>query len=774
MKRTLLISIVCFTANYLFAQAIQNGVVKEYNERLEKTPLTNVEVTISNAASTVSDKNGNFQLQFRTLKPGDKVNVRRIEKLGYEIFNKEALEQWFISRENRLFTIIMCKSDRFKRIRDNYSRVSSASYEKQLKKEEARLDAERKAGKLKEAEYETTLKKLNDEYDRQLENLDNYVDRFARIDLSELSVVEAEIIELVQSGNIDEAIRRYEQQNLEEKYKKQVDDGRKAQAAIEAFTVVKTNSQTSRDSLFASILRKNEMLKLAGGRENFEKIGNSLREIASSDTTYYNAVWEFALYCIDMNIYDDAESYLKKALLLSKDSIKISEAYNRLGSIFENTNRGDEAEWCFKTALSYINVIDNKREVATIYNNLGVLFSHLRQFEKAENHLNKSLSLREELLDIERTETVYELSCSYNNFGMLYSEMQQLETAEAFYKKSLPLDTILEKRGNSAQRSHLGTTLNNLATTYHRLAIFSEAERYYLAAIEKRNEYVKYNPGRYIQDLIGSETNLAALYMEQNKHKESQSLAEDAVIRMEPIYKMFPTAYRRIAISCYNTLANILNLQKEYATAVIYYQKAIENAEKLPPSNYAEYVTGVILGNYGAVQMYQHNYVESESAYKQSMNYFEKLNDSSNKAYLPDIARQQFNLGALYRLFLNNQDQAEHYLKLSVENYQELNRLHPNAYDMQLTQSLAGLSQLYSKLKRFGEASNLLVLASAISPELRDVLDAQGVLSYLTGDIDKAKEIWEKKRRIDPEEAHVNSWLYDLLFNEGKGVYGTE
>ena len=206
----------------MFAQSTQPGVVKEYNERLEKTPLDHVEINISNAASTVSDGKGNFMLQFRTLKPGDKVNVRRIEKLGYEIFNKEALEQWFISRENRPFTIVMCKSEKFKRIRDNYSRVSSQSYEKQLKKEEARLEAERKKGKLKEEEYDKALKKLNDDYDRQLDNLDNYVDRFARIDLSELSAIEAEIIELVQRGEIDKAIQLYEQQGLEEKYKQQV------------------------------------------------------------------------------------------------------------------------------------------------------------------------------------------------------------------------------------------------------------------------------------------------------------------------------------------------------------------------------------------------------------------------------------------------------------------------------------------------------------------------------------------------------------------------
>ena len=111
--------------NKISAQTTQAGMVKEYKETNEKKPLGGVELLISNAPSTISDKKGSFSLQFKTLKPGQKVNIRRIEKLGYEIFNKEALEQWNINPEVP-FTIVMVKSERFKAIRDNYSIISAA------------------------------------------------------------------------------------------------------------------------------------------------------------------------------------------------------------------------------------------------------------------------------------------------------------------------------------------------------------------------------------------------------------------------------------------------------------------------------------------------------------------------------------------------------------------------------------------------------------------------------------------------------------------------
>lgn len=108
------------------AQTIQNGVVQEYNEKAKKTSLAGVELNVRSANTTASDKDGKFSLEFLTLKPGEKVNVRRIEKAGYEIFNKEAVEQWNINPSTP-FVIVMCRSDKFKAIRDKYERVASES-----------------------------------------------------------------------------------------------------------------------------------------------------------------------------------------------------------------------------------------------------------------------------------------------------------------------------------------------------------------------------------------------------------------------------------------------------------------------------------------------------------------------------------------------------------------------------------------------------------------------------------------------------------------------
>lgn len=235
-------------ATTAWAQSEQRVEVLEYNGREQKTPLEHVEVAVTGAATVATDSHGQVTLRFRQLKAGDPVQVRRVELAGYEVFNVEALEQWAVS-PSATFTIVMCRSDRFRQMCDQYSSAASESYARQLKRDKERLANERKAGKMKQEEYERQLQAVQDAYDEQLEQLDVYVERFARIDLSELSEDEAAIIALVQQGQIDEAIARYEQLNLLDAYRQQSDDLRQIGAARDSLADIREAKDETRDSL---------------------------------------------------------------------------------------------------------------------------------------------------------------------------------------------------------------------------------------------------------------------------------------------------------------------------------------------------------------------------------------------------------------------------------------------------------------------------------------------------------------------------------------------
>lgn len=236
----------------LMAQSEQRVQIVEYNGKAEKTAVPGVNLAVNNAATAMSDAQGFLTLNFRTLHAGDPVVIRRMEKAGYEIFNLEAVEQWTVSPKVP-FQLVICKSEKVRALCDQYSQVASESYGRQLQQEKTRLAEERKAGKLQEEEYKAELQKTEDFYAQQLENLDLYVEKFAHFDLSELSQEEQAIIELVQKGEIDEAIARYEQMDLLGKYQQTTREIQTIRATQDSLTVIRNEKSIARDSIKSTI-----------------------------------------------------------------------------------------------------------------------------------------------------------------------------------------------------------------------------------------------------------------------------------------------------------------------------------------------------------------------------------------------------------------------------------------------------------------------------------------------------------------------------------------
>jgi tetratricopeptide (TPR) repeat protein len=101
-----------------------------------------------------------------------------------------------------------------------------------------------------------------------------------------------------------------------------------------------------------------------------------------------------------------------------------------------------------KNAL--INIPNNKIRKASIYNNLGLIFSERgkENFEKAINYFNSSL--------------IYDPfnSLTYSNIGVLYHRNNNFKKAEENFDKSLELDT------------------NNVDARYQRAILYKNEKKY--------------------------------------------------------------------------------------------------------------------------------------------------------------------------------------------------------------------------------------------------------------------------------------------------------
>lgn len=261
------------------AQSVQQGQVLLYHGREAKTPLAGVSVSASNAGSVISDAEGLFTLQFRTLKVGDPIQFRRIDLNGYEVMNTEALEVARIAAQsdnggtsdNRL-TIVLCSSEELANLRDGYHTQAAERYKQQLDKAQQEVEQLKQEGKIREEEYNQRMDDLEEQFNQQLQTLDTYVDKFARIDLSELDAFEQEIIALVQEGRFDEAIARYDDQHLTERLQQGIAEQRQLNNDLQMLDAAIEAKEEEASRLEKNIDKQIELLRKVGGEENERKI----------------------------------------------------------------------------------------------------------------------------------------------------------------------------------------------------------------------------------------------------------------------------------------------------------------------------------------------------------------------------------------------------------------------------------------------------------------------------------------------------------------------
>ena len=566
----------------LAAQTTQKGVVKEYNEKAQKTPLSGVEFKISKASSTTSDAHGRFKLEFLTLKPGEQVNVHRIEKLGYEVFNKEAVEQWNIN-PNEPFIVVMCRSDRFKKIRDNYEFKASENYKKQFVKSEKELLRLKEQGKIKQEEFEKQKSELIRIYEKQLDNLDNFIDRISRIDLSEISTTEQQIIDLVQKGEIDEAIRLYDDLKIPEKLAEQIKNQNKAlDAKAKLDEYVKSNKNTI-DSLYAMADRQIDMLKYQGRPENIGKIISIYNDIVNIDSTNINWNLKAGLYVAEYTAdYELARSYYKRALdqaliQYGESHYVVAMAYNNIASTFHFQGNLREALRNYETAFNMRLEIfgPSHPEVASSYNNIGMVLSDLRDPKSALEVYNTALDIRLKYYDASHPL----IAQSYTNIATAYHYQGDFKNALKYGLIALEKKKVLLDEGHP----DLATSYNNVGAAYMDCGELDKALEYTSKGLEMREEHF----GNNHSSVAESYNTMGAICFRKNDFRNAQYYFDKALdIRRS----LLGEQHKDVAQS-YNNAASAYAYLGETGKALEYYRTALSIYEKTLGPNHPKTIS---------------------------------------------------------------------------------------------------------------------------------------------------------------------------------------
>lgn len=764
MKHRLLLLILLTFSIVAASQVRQPGIVREYNEKSAKTPLGGVELNVRSAGSTVSGRDGEFELEFQTLKAGDYVTVRRIEKPGYEIFNREAVEQWNINPD-RPFTVVMCRTDRFRQLRDRYEKAASASYARQLKKDQAALDRLKAEGKVREEEYLTERQRLIEDYERQLDDLDSYVDRFTRIDLSELTGAEQEIIDLVGEGRMDEAIVRYEQLHIVDNLLDQLRKRDQVRSAIIRLEEEKASVRKSNDSLYAMADRHIQTLQLAGGKENNRKILSIYRKIADADTT--NVKWLLKTgnfinhYIAD---YPLALEYYNKALRSAiaaggPENPDAATAYNNIGYIHDTWKEYSKAIECYSKALEIFEKAYGPEYpgVGTALNNIGLAYKSQDDCSKALDYFEKALDVHVRIDGGENQS--YAATCS--NIGGVYLSMRDYAKALDFYQKAF---VILENTAGMADPAAM-TVRVNIGKAYTNLGEYSRAIDHYQKALAVAEKvYGREHPA--VADIYG---NLGEVTMILKDYPTAIGNYSNA---LEIYENIFGPEHADVARMC-EMLGYAYCIQGKYVESLGYLERSSAIHEQLDggEGERARSVQSMLISIYGMLGALSLEEMDLDSA----LGYFLKeltLEEKCHKGGDSKIAETSFYVGAVLNV-REDYSRAIDYYKRTAGIY--ANEYGPGDLNVSIVQGaiykcLAAMEDARG-LESFMDGKAWILVVDEDSPATVQVLPGEYYLLELNGcDSFSGENLYEKASPQMRMTLMRDGMISDHIFMDDTGL----
>ena len=709
----------------LQAQSTQPCVVTQYNQKSAKTPLPGVTVMVSNAGSSVSDNDGRLTLTFRTLKPGDKVNLISAKKAGFELFNTEAVEQWNISRDQKPFSLVLVRTEYFDALKAKLTQTSTDSYQRKYEQAVRELEAQKQAGKLKEEEFNRKYDELETSYQIQLSNLDNYIDQFARIDLSEVSAEEQRILEMVEEGRIDEAVEAYGALDLSGRLRQARESKKALMEAKARIEEEEARQESAIRELKVRQEREIATLKLAGGKENYDKIGRILKENALADTTDIDASWEYAYFVMYQKEYREAEPF-----------------------------------WL----ICQNGCADNPDKLSSVWMNLGFIYFNLNDYDKAKDYWTRAWEYRKQMFDQNPDAFRPWLARMQLNLGLLYNTLDDYKQSEMYYLQALENFALLFAQDPDAYRKEMADIQLDLGALYQELREYDKCEAYDLQALDNYSQLFAREPETYRLPLSMIQSNLGYFYYTRDDYSKAEQYYLQSLENRKRLFERNPDAYRMELAKIQNDLGMLYRAAGDFAKAETYYSQALDNItvsfSKSPEAYRVDLAR--TLANMGNFYRSLGNFAKAEECYLKAYEHFSELFKRNPEANRMDMSRILNTLGYFY---YKTQDyaRAEEYYKRSLEHRLLLYERNPRVYGSALAQIRINLTLLYIDIQDYDKALESIDEAIKLKPGNADCYDTRGEILLKQGDTKGALKMWKKVMEINPD------YLSD--YKEGTALY---
>lgn len=273
-----------------------------------------------------------------------------------------------------------------------------------------------------------------------------------------------------------------------------------------------------------------------------------LLEHLDDDYSRFNAYTLLGNINSELEVFDEALNYYQQSLKIAKtigDDYELGIAYNNLGNMLddlaEKEYKNEQFETAlprFQEALTYLKKSlefriktedtegegDAHNNIGVVYKNLGSYFLKLEQqdsanaqFQRALVHLNKSLTIQEEL---DNRRGIIEV---YNGMGDVYRRLEQPEKALYFTKNYLDMALDMD------DQKFIQKAYKDLSRVYADKKAYKKAYKY-------RKKYDETRYDRLSEDQVKQNARRQAIFGDyqvqlENERQERELLAREAELQ---------------------------------------------------------------------------------------------------------------------------------------------------------------------------------------------------------------------------------------------------
>ena len=585
-KKNISFSLFLLLSVTIMAQT-QQGVAYRYNGRNARTPLGNVTISYdANKRSTISAENGTFALTLTGKQMGDRIGQVTVKKREMMVFNQQAVDEWSIRKEPLM--LILCNADEFEKQKENLIAIGRREAKKKYDKQKADLEAQLNASKIKEAEYEAALDKAYEEMDRLNKNIGEYAELFARIDESEIDTLAQRAVELFNQGEVEEAIRLFEEGHYMEKLDKAITTSQQADQLMSVAEQAKAKATQDSIKAIESLRAQIEAYKV---NNEWQKAGELLKGLADRLNTF-DEVFDYAFFSDKQCNYKDAEDNYRKALMLldSDDNYKgngklhiKAMCYCQLAGICSSMKRLEESENYYKLSYDCLESLKQQGEVylgeiARIQGNLGAVYIRSNQLKEGANMLCKAIETYRKCDITNDFVVVSEIAGLGNTLKMLaviYQITGRNDKCEALYSEAIDLLRKSAKANPYEYESTLANALRTMASLYLETQKYEECEQLLVESLEIVERLVSYNQKAYENDYAFTLKYLGELYLRTFRLPFSERMFKESLKIFRNLSRYAPMQYESHVAQTSSNLGLIKMIQDQYAEAIPFFEEAL-------------------------------------------------------------------------------------------------------------------------------------------------------------------------------------------------------